>query len=60
MIRRPQAWRHALDPRDPEYSEPPEVDECDDEPPEAHDALPETGRYDPRFDGPYHYIPPGE
>lgn len=56
MRRNPDAWRHELDPRDPDYLEPPEqVEEDDQEPEEDWPAAD-----DPRGDGPYHYIPPYE
>lgn len=50
------AWRYALDPRDPDYDEPPEQDDDDFEEPEDTCYADD----DPRGDGPYHYQPPGE
>lgn len=44
-------WRSRLDPRDPDYEEAPELDQDDFEEPD------DTGEV---FDGPYHYVPPGE
>lgn len=60
MISRPQLWRRTLDSRDPDYDGPDEDENVDDEPPEPMESLPDYGRYDPRIDGPYHYIPPGD
>lgn len=48
------AWRWSLDPRDPDYDPPPEHDQ--EEPAPELEALDD----DPRSNGPYHYIPPGE
>lgn len=52
MRRDPNAWRYALHPMDPEYSDPPEPAEEDDEPPA--DDFDES---DPRNHGPKHYTP---
>ena len=50
-MRDPNAWRYALDPRDPDYEEPPEEQYEMDLEPDADD-----GRVN---DGPYHYVPKG-
>lgn len=55
-MRRRNSWRWSLDPRDPDYEEPPECVDDDPEPPEPNDYAAD----DPRGDGPYHYIPPFE
>ena len=49
--RKTNLYRSSLDPRDPDYEEPMEESDEDDEPP-----------FDDRegWDGPYHYVPPGE
>lgn len=46
------AWRYQLDPRDPDYLEPPEHDE--EEPEEPGDDYDDS---DPRNHGPRNYIP---
>ena len=48
----PNAWRYQLDPRDPDYLEPPEHDQEEPEEPGAdYDDI------DPRNHGPKNYIP---
>lgn len=47
-------WRWELDPRDPDYDEPPAG--TDDEPPPELEGLSD----DPRGAGPWNYNPPGE
>lgn len=49
--RNPNAWRFNLDPRDPDYLEPPE--EAEEDPEEPDEPV-----YD--HNGPYHYVPPYE
>ncbi len=49
-MRNPNAWRWELDPRDPDYDEPPDAQEVDEEPPLELDDV-----YD--YDGPKNYIP---
>lgn len=44
-------WRSQLDPRDPDYEEPMPPPEDDYEPPFDDGEV---------WDGPYHYVPPGE
>ena len=56
MKRRNDSWRWSLDPRDPDYEDPPEYAEEEDQEPE--ETWPADD--DPRGDGPYHYIPPYE
>lgn len=57
MVRRdPNAWRYALDPRDPDYMEAP----CNDDLEDADGYSESTDDYDdtdPRNAGPAHYIP---
>lgn len=48
----PNAWRYLLDPRDPDYLEPPEHEE---EEPEA--PADDYDDSDPRNHGPRHYSP---
>ena len=50
------AWRWGLDPRDPDYDDPPNADDLDYEPAPELEALDD----DPRSNGPYHYVPQGE
>lgn len=50
------AWRWSLDPRDPDYDDPPTEDDLDDEPAPELESLDD----DPRCNGPHHYVPPGE
>lgn len=56
-MRNRNAWRWELDPRDPEYMDPQSAEDLDDEPGNYPD---DSFDDDPRYDGPYHYIPPGE
>ena len=46
-----QSWRYELDPRDPEYSEPPVVEQQEEEDEESYDDS------DPRNHGPKNYQP---
>ena len=52
-MRNRNAWRWSLDPRDPEYDDPPSVDDLDDEPDPEIEALDD----DPRSAGPWNYVP---
>ena len=57
-MRNKNAWRWELDPRDPDYDDPPSAEDMDDEPANyPEDSFDDD---DPRGDGPYHYIPPGD
>ena len=52
-MRNRNAWRWELDPRDPDYDDPPSADDLDEEPlPELDDVYGE-----PRYEGPRNYIP---
>ncbi len=55
-MNRHNLWRRHLDPRDPDYDEPEAEVEDDREPQDP----PEYADDDPRGDGPYHYVPPGD
>jgi hypothetical protein len=48
------AWRWSLDPRDPDYDDPPTEEE---EPADPVDDFDDT---DPRGHGPMNYCPPGD
>lgn len=49
--RRVNYYRSMLDPRDPDYEEPMEPEDEDGEPPFDDGEI---------WDGPYHYVPPGD
>lgn len=50
------AWRWSLDPRDPDYDDPPTADDLDEELAPEIDALDD----DPRSAGAWNYVPPGD
>lgn len=55
-MRNHNAWRWELDPRDPDYDDPPSAEDLDEEPPPELDDLDE----EPKYDGPRNYVPPHE
>jgi hypothetical protein len=52
-MRHKNAWRWELDPRDPDYDDPPSADDLDCEPAPELEAMDD----DPRSAGPWNYVP---